>query len=71
MSADPYGHFLVIDAKVMRNLVQNSVLYLLANSIGISIAIGYNRVLVDGDDLRMWDSSLTIRGQRHTFVESQ
>ena len=32
----------MIDAKVMSNFVQNSVPHLLANAVGISMAIGFD-----------------------------
>src|SRR2546428_10935615 len=61
----------MIDAKVMSNFVQNSVPHLLANAVGVTMAIGFNRALINGDDLRVRNSRLTIGGQRHPFIESE
>ena len=49
--ANPDRHLLVIDAKMMRNFVQDSVAYLFAHAVGVAVAIRFNRALVNGDDL--------------------
>src|SRR6266566_7489395 len=61
----------MIDAKVMSNFVQNSVPHLLANAVGVTMAIGFNRALINGDDLRVRNSRLTIGGQWHPIIESE
>src|SRR6266516_2485006 len=61
----------MIDAKVMSNFVQNSVPPVFANAVWFTMAIGFNRALINGADLRVRNSRLTIVGQRHPFIEAE
>src|SRR5690348_7148309 len=56
---------------MMCDFVQNCMPHLSTNAFRVSMAILYNRALINSNNLWMWQSRLTVGCQRHSFIKSQ
>src|SRR5579883_1176128 len=68
---NPDGHFVMVDAKMVRHFVQQGGTHLLANALRVAMTVRLDGALVDGDALRQHHPLIALRGQRRPLIESE
>src|SRR5579883_2785396 len=68
---DPDRHFVMVDAKMVRHLVQQGGAHLLSNAFRVAMTVRLDGALIDGDAFRQHHPLIALRGQWRSLVESE